>query len=239
MSNPLPDGELRVLHWNIHSWLDTAGASNLDSVIEVVRETTPHVVSLVEVDEAWGNASRIEAVAEQCGYSSIFAPVLEYGEDEPRGGFGNALLTRLPISAVRQRQLVWPSTIYDGSEPSESRSVTFTRLGEVWVGTTHLPRSDADARAAALRRLRTIVGDLDGKWLLCGDFNTSASSWLGSADPVSVVPSPAQPTYPTGEPVEAIDYCVASPTLALNAKVLDIGGSDHLAVLFEARATDG
>ncbi|MFB9303748.1 endonuclease/exonuclease/phosphatase family protein [Kibdelosporangium philippinense] len=211
----------------------------MDNVVDLVRETDPQVVSLVEVDETWGDTSRIEAVAEQCGYTSVFAPIFEYGQEHgPRGGFGNALLSRLPFSIVRQRQLVWPSTVYDGSEPSELRSVTFAKFGSLWVGTTHLPRGDAEARAAALRRLTSITGELDGEWLLCGDFNTPASSWLSSSDSVSVAPRPAVPTYPADEPVEAIDYCVASPGIVLNAKVLDAAGSDHLAVLFEARASD-
>ena len=29
--------ELRMLHWNIHSWSDDAGASNLESVVNLTR----------------------------------------------------------------------------------------------------------------------------------------------------------------------------------------------------------
>ena len=42
---------LRVLHWNIHSWRDESGGSNLECVVDLMRAIDPHVVSLVEVDE--------------------------------------------------------------------------------------------------------------------------------------------------------------------------------------------
>jgi hypothetical protein len=67
-----PANELRMLHWNIHSWRDDAGASNLESVVNLVRATDPHVVSLVEVEEPWGGPSALDEVANRGGYASIF-----------------------------------------------------------------------------------------------------------------------------------------------------------------------
>ena len=56
--------------------------------------------------------------------------------------------------AVQQWQLTWPPAVYDGTEPSETRSVVLARVavgdGAVWVGSTHLPASDRQSRAAAL-----------------------------------------------------------------------------------------
>ena len=82
----------------------------------------------------------------------------EFGRDRPDGGFGNALLTRLPILAVEQWQLLWPPRLYDGSEPSEARSVLLARVQQMqapfWAGITHLPRQDGQARTDALRCLR-------------------------------------------------------------------------------------
>jgi endonuclease/exonuclease/phosphatase family metal-dependent hydrolase len=98
-----------------------------------------------------------------------------------------------------------------------------------------LPRSDSRARANALRRLATLTQKLDGYWLVCGDFNTPASSWLDSNHSVVVCPEPARPTYPANKPVEPIDYCVASPGLLVEGKVLPVGGSDHLPLLVFAR----
>jgi hypothetical protein len=50
-------GELRVLHWNIHSWRDTGGEPNSEGIVDLIREIRPDAVSLVEVDESWGMPS--------------------------------------------------------------------------------------------------------------------------------------------------------------------------------------
>jgi endonuclease/exonuclease/phosphatase family metal-dependent hydrolase len=227
--------ELRVLHWNIHSWRDDAGASNLESVVNLVRATDPHVVSLVEVDESWGRPSALDEVANCCGYASIFVPAFEFGTGLPTGGFGNALLSKLPILAVQQRQLVWPPRLYDGSEPSEQRSVVFAKLqtaaGPVWVGSTHLPRSKADTRMDAAQRLAAITQELRSQWLLLGDFNMPASVWLGAHQSLRAYPTPVEPTHPTKGPVEPIDYCVTTKELPVQAEVLPEAGSDHLPIL--------
>jgi endonuclease/exonuclease/phosphatase family metal-dependent hydrolase len=234
--------QLRILYWNIHSWRDPSGAANLQAIADLVHETNPQVVSLVEVDEPWGTSDALQELATQMDYTWMFVPSFEFGDQAPAGGFGNALLTTLPILAVQQWQLLWPSKVYDGTEPSEARSVIFAKVGfaqsPVWCGSTHLPRSDAQARVNALQRLTALTHKLDSHWLLCGDFNTPASSWLGSDRSTIVCPGPAQPTYPAHRPVEPIDYCVASPGLHVTGTVLEVSGSDHLPVVVWARVAD-
>lgn len=225
---------LRVLHWNIHSWRDDAGGSNLDSVIDLILATDPHVVSLVEVDEAWGTTSPVRELADRCDYSSVFVPSFEFGHDEPAGGFGNALLTKLPILAVLQRNLTWPPRIYDGTEPSEARAVVLARLRysskPFWIGSTHLPRNDARARIDALHRLVVLTKDLEDDWMVCGDFNTPASSWPENYRSLTICPTPGEATHPADQPVEAIDYCIATPGLVMEANTLSASGSDHLPI---------
>jgi endonuclease/exonuclease/phosphatase family metal-dependent hydrolase len=230
--------QLRVLHWNIHSWRDESGASNLDAIADLVGEIDPHVVSLVEVDERWGMSDTLHELANRVGHSWIFAPSFEFGHEAPAGGFGNAVLTKLPILAVQHWQLLWPSQLYDGTEPSEPRSVVFAKLGflqsALWFGSTHLPRSDTQARANALDRLMALTQNLHKHWLICGDFNAPALSWLDGDRSVVVCPEPTQPTYPTHKPAEPIDYCLASPGLLVEGQVLEVAGSDHLPLVITA-----
>jgi endonuclease/exonuclease/phosphatase family metal-dependent hydrolase len=235
------DDHLRILHWNIHSWRDPSGGPNLEAIAALIRRTGPHVVSLTEVNEPWGMAASVAGLAGLAGdgYSWLFVPSFEFGRTAPTGGFGNALLTRLPILAAQQWQLLWPSRQYDGSEPSEPRAALFARLdfaaAPVWVGTTHLPRNDPWARDKGLERLMALTRGMGDRWLLCGDFNTSPSSWLGAGDPVTVSPDPPVATYPADDPVEPIDYCLAAPGIVLSAEVLPVEGSDHLPQLVQAR----
>jgi endonuclease/exonuclease/phosphatase family metal-dependent hydrolase len=256
------DDHLRILHWNIHSWRDAYGEPNLEPIAALIRRTEPDVVSLTEVNESWGMAGSLARLAEMATvadgvYAWLFVPSFEVGRTGPTGGFGNALLTRLPILAAQQWQLLWPSRQYDGSEPSEPRAALVARLARasapVWVGTTHLPRNDPWARNKALERLMTLVRGLGDRWLLCGDFNTPPS-WLAdgasvtagpvtagpvTASPVTaatitVSPDPPVATYPADDPVEPIDYCLAAPGIGLTTEVLAAAGSDHLPLLVRA-----
>jgi endonuclease/exonuclease/phosphatase family metal-dependent hydrolase len=166
-------------------------------------------------------------------------PAFEFGNGKPEGGFGNALLTTLPILAANQWQLLWPPRIYDRTEPSEPRVLILARLGwpgaPFWAGTSHLPREDEQARTGALERLKMLTDGLVEPWLIASDFNTPASSWLDPAAPL-VVSAPLM-TYPASAPAEPIDYCIASPGFQLDAEVLGSAASDHLPLLISAHQT--
>jgi endonuclease/exonuclease/phosphatase family metal-dependent hydrolase len=232
-------GELRILHWNIHSWRDESGMSNLEAVAELMQKINPDIVSLVEVDETWDHTAMLDQLAVRTGYCSIFTPAFEFGHDTPVGGFGNALLSRLPVLSVRQRQLLWPPRVYADSEQSESRTVVLAQLQTpsraMWVGCTHLPRNEPSSRTDAARRLLHIMQGLPDPWLLVGDFNMPAAAWLTEMPLLRAYPNPAVPTYPTKNPVEAIDYCVASEGTIVQVEVLSEPGSDHVPILVRSR----
>lgn len=123
--------------------------------------------------------------------------------------------------------------LYDGTEPTEPRAVLLGRLetagGPIVVGTTHFPRSDEARRKHLSTRLLELLGEQSGPYVLCGDFNQAATDWITNG--IAVVPSPQIPTYPTSDPREAIDYCLASDVEIGDARVLLSEASDHLAVL--------
>jgi endonuclease/exonuclease/phosphatase family metal-dependent hydrolase len=242
---------LLMLHWNVHSWRDASGQPNLDAVVDLVNETDPDVISLVEVSEPWAAPIRLPELARRTGYAWMFVPSVEPGTDRPARGYGNALLTRLPVLAFQQWQLTWPPRVYDGTEPSESRSVALARLAlpsatvepgaptAVWAGSTHLPSNDPRERAAALSRLASLARGLDGPWVVCGDFNAAPAEWIEPGAPIVVGPDPPQPTFPASDPSRPIDYCIASPGVALDASPVWVAGSDHLPVLARCRPRPG
>jgi endonuclease/exonuclease/phosphatase family metal-dependent hydrolase len=227
--------ELRVLHWNIHSWRDTDGEPNAEAVVNLIRENMPHAVSLVEVNEPWGMPSILAEVAAKCGYSWTFCPSFEFGKDSTAGGFGNALLTRIPMTAVQQWRLFSPPRLYDGTEPSEPRSVVMARLtfsgAPLWLGSTHLPANDPGDRAAAALRLQELARRFTTPWIICGDFNAPPSACFTDDGTFVVSPDPVQPTFPANHPTRPIDYCIAAPGTFHHGVVLQTGGSDHLPLL--------
>jgi endonuclease/exonuclease/phosphatase family metal-dependent hydrolase len=232
--------DLLILHWNVHSWRDASDRPNLDTVIGLVAAHNPDVVSLVEVNEPWAAPVSVPELARRAGYSWIFVPAVELGGATPARGYGNALLSRRPVLAVQQWRLTWPATVYDGTEPSESRTVVLARVQTgagvaVWTGSTHLPSTDRDARAAALRQLTAAAQGLDRPWVICGDFNTAPRTWIKRGQPIVVGPRPAWPTFPARFPVQSLDYCIASPGARLRARPLLAAGSDHLPLLARCR----
>lgn len=220
---------MRLLHWNIHMWRDAEGRDNKQAIAELIGQVTPDVVSLVEVDEPWGHADGLQWLAAELGYQWIFVPAFEY---RSAGGFGNALLARPPIRAVQHWQLLSPR-LYSGDEPSEPRAVLLAQVGDAtawWIGSTHLPRLDPTMRAEASGRLLQLVERLSTPWVLCGDFNQPATTWLPES--MVVAPNPPIATHPAAEPMEAIDYCIVGGTVA-KADVLPSDASDHLPVVVE------
>lgn len=239
-TDAMPDASgFRILHWNIHSWKDEAGRSNLDQVVDLIVTTSPDVVSLVEVNEPATGPTPLHRLATDTAYHSVFTPAFEYGTDHPDGQFGNAILSRLPLLDVRHHQLVWPRRFYDGTEPSEPRSLVLGRVeadgGPVWVGSTHLPASDRVARDDALDRALSVMIGLPSPWLLVGDFNTEFASWQDRHPTVRAYPLDPIPTYPTSNPSKPIDYCIAGRAQHIDVRVMDVAGSDHLPILVQFR----
>jgi endonuclease/exonuclease/phosphatase family metal-dependent hydrolase len=220
---------MRILHWNIHSWTDVAGRPNAQAVADLIRDAAPDVVSLTEVNEPWG---RPETLSRISGYTWIFAPSVEFGSR----GYGNALLTRVPVTAVQHVCVYSPEHGYQGTEPTETRSATVARLSSggmsVWVGSTHFPATLPDRRETAARTLRRLARGLGEPWIICGDFNAPAAELFAG---LPAYPDPAEPTYPAGAPATAIDYFLTSPGMDVKAEVLPAVGSDHLALLATAR----
>ena len=222
----------------MHSWQDAAGAPNGAAVSALIRDTAAHVVSLVEVNEPWGAPSVVAEIAGDCGYAWTFVPCVELGTAPGRRGYGNALLTRVPVTATQQVSVFRPEGRYDGSEPSETRSLVLAAVHGpgVWVGSTHFPATHQSARKAATTALLDVLRELRTPWIVSGDFNDPPSAlFTGRTDLLRCHPAAGEPTYPARRPKIAIDYFLTSPDVTMKAEVLHVSGSDHLPILGTAR----
>ncbi|MGB5758868.1 MAG: endonuclease/exonuclease/phosphatase family protein [Acidimicrobiales bacterium] len=222
---------MKILHYNIHSWLDAKGLDNVERVAKLIGDHDPDVVSLVEVDETWGQPSNIEHIADQLGYHWAFIPAFEYRQ---QGGFGNALLSRTPFLSVQQRDLL-PPAMYDGTEPSEPRTVLLAQIdsphGRIAIGSTHLPRSSIEPRQHAATQLLNILQRIEVPWIVCGDFNQTPA-WLDD-HALGLAPKQPTPTYPASGPIEPIDYAIARDIPISGRAIPDNDASDHLPILIE------
>lgn len=101
---------MRVASWNIHGAVGADGRRDIGRVAEVLAGLDADVVGLQEVEArpALSAVDQALALATMLGMTPLRGPLLFEGGL----GYGNLLLTRLPVLAVRARRLPGP-----GHEP--------------------------------------------------------------------------------------------------------------------------
>lgn len=231
-------GDLRVMTFNIES-----GARGLERVAGVIREQSPDIVALQEVDVGSTRAGGKDQVAELSArtglpYRAHFPTTRLYG-----GDYGIALLSRYPLEAVAQYPLPGPR----GSEPrTVAHAVVSVGGREVSVYATHLIRRPFNG-AARVRQSAFIANLLarDARpKLLMGDLNDDPGSrpvrLLRRAlhDVVAETRSGSVGTYPLPLflPTLRIDYVLACGAFTpVASRVLRVGASDHYPVVADVR----
>jgi len=226
----MADGcRLSIATYNVHSCLGTDGRYDVDRIARVIRDLDADVVALQEVESpnrASGEIDQLSALAAAAGY-----PV---GVDGPtrqcrRGPFGNAVLTRLPVEAVRRIDLSMPAREARGALDVDLRCGATT----VRVVATHFGLRHQERRAQWVRLLDHWSA-ITTPAVLLGDFN----HWWWRDRLLAMIEqrlgaTPALRTFPSRRPVFALDRMWTRPTRALRSlRVVDTPitrvASDHL-----------
>lgn len=213
--------------YNVHGCVGTDRRRDPRRVLDVIRELDADAVALQEL--MWDPADArhlLEEFAHRLGCEAIAGPTLM----REGGHFGNALLTRLPVTGSTRIDLSFP-----GREPRGAIDATLeTADGPLRVVATHLGLSPAERRGQIRRLLgclsepdfepAALLGDLN-EWYLWG----RPLRWLRS----HFGRSPAPATFPARRPVFALDRVWARPEGALrevraHASPLARIASDHL-----------
>ena len=233
----IPSGAaLAVATWNIHACVGADGRYRPDRVARVLDELAADVVGLQEVDSRFGRMGHdtmLDRLARATGMNQVFGPALR----EERGEYGNALLTRLPVRAVRHHDLAFP-----GREPRAALDVDLDLDldpggdGPVLrVLVTHLGLS-ARERRRQIRRLGEILdnGPMAGLTVLLADVNVHLprSPALAPLDD-RLGRAPAFRTWPAPAPLLPLDRIWVAPAAACAARAVHRGrlarlASDHL-----------
>ena len=93
----LPD-EIRVLTYNIHHGEGVDGKFDLPRIADVIKLASPDLVALQEVDQGTARASGVDQPAELArltGMKVVFGRNIDF----QGGGYGTAVLSRLPVKA--------------------------------------------------------------------------------------------------------------------------------------------
>nr|WP_243848617.1 endonuclease/exonuclease/phosphatase family protein [Lysinibacter cavernae] len=224
---------------NLHQGLDANTHVNLGGLVDLVRTQDPDILAVQEVNRGRANNGYNDVLAVLA--AELDLPFL-YGTNSPDGLYGNALLSRLPVTD-------WEYHHFDASSGERrgmleaTLSVAGTAEGpstDLTVLVTHLDHvsGDDNVRGAQLDELNAIW---DGRApaILLGDFNTTPESpelaalgERGWTDALAQYGDPTATTFwgaPGGsEPESRLDYVFVTPGITVERVAsVDSKASDH------------
>jgi endonuclease/exonuclease/phosphatase family metal-dependent hydrolase len=242
--------ELRVVTYNIHHGEGLDRKIDLRRIANVLLAVEPHIVALQEVDQGTRRAGGVDQPAELArltGMEVVFGRNIDYDG----GGYGTAVLTKLPVrsqKSVKLRSFYAPT-----AENPEQRGVQVLELGEkdgpmLLFLNTHLDyRPPDDERMASATTINELVDKRgDEPAILAGDLNAIPESgpidefrkqWkIAGLQAESRAPSaPPLLTSPADKPEKWIDYVIVRPAEkweVVEVRVLDESvASDHRPLL--------
>ena len=231
-----------IATYNVHSCVGGDGQFNPSRVADVIGELRADVVALQEVDaaqRATGFVDQWKFLAEAGNYRCIPGISLRTG----RKRFGNALLTRCPIHAVRLHDLSIARR-----EPRSAIDADLVVQGHLLrVIALHLGLRWHERRQQSERLLDIVMShpgagpERPAGTVLLGDLN----EWRPIRNSLAPLfryfhPAPAPSTFPTRYPVVALDRILICGALQLRELKTHVSrlarlASDHLPV--SARAS--
>jgi endonuclease/exonuclease/phosphatase family metal-dependent hydrolase len=248
--------ELRVVTYNIHHGEGLDGKIDLPRIAKVLLAAEPDVVALQEVDQGTRRAGGVDQPAELArltGMEVVFGRNIDYDG----GGYGTAVLTKLPI---RSHQSVKLKSFYAPTATNpEQRGVQVLELGDadgpgLSFLCTHLDyRPPDDERMASAKTINGLALERGEELaILAGDLNATpqsrviaefAKEWrVVGAKPQAAGGAKPLLTFPADKPDRWIDYVLVRPAERweiLEMQVLEEAvASDHRPLLAVLRRLD-
>jgi endonuclease/exonuclease/phosphatase family metal-dependent hydrolase len=227
---------LTVLTYNIYHGEDANGKSNLDAVAGIINSLGPDVVALQEVDNKTTRAKGLDLTAElseRTGMEGVFGKAMDYAG----GGYGEAVLSRLPILDTKNNPL--PHTPKAEPRAALEVHVQLPAGGKlVFVGTHLDHQRDQKNRTMQASRIKELYEGYELPIILAGDLNAVPGS-----DPINLLSrewsyagqGEAKSTFPSVKPRRKIDYIMYKPKdrwRVIEIRVIDEKvASDHCPVL--------
>jgi endonuclease/exonuclease/phosphatase family metal-dependent hydrolase len=223
-------GRLAVASYNLHSCVGMDRRRSPARIADVLCELDCDIYALQEVDNQPGEheeSMQLEYLSQKMGMSAV--PGLRIVRH--RGEYGNAILTRLPITDIRRHDLS-----YSWSEPRGAVDVQLDLRGQpLRVIATHLGLRRSERRFQWRRLMVAIAeGSMEMPTIVLGDMNEwyrGARTLREAHDAFGEPPAPAG--FPSFAPLLALTRIWVRPRAAIASIVahrteLTRTASDHL-----------
>lgn len=235
-----PQSPLRIVTYNIHRSRGMDRRTRPDRVAAVLRDIGADVIALQEVVGA-GTAglNHVEEIGAALGMGWVLAPVRHLRGHQ----FGNAVLSRFPVTHHSQHDLTWKSCEERGLQRVDLNVNGHT----LHVYNVHLGTAILERRYQA-QRLATVVADrhVTGAKIVLGDFNewmkglttSLLSEKLKSIDLGKYLAR--RRTYPGFFPIVHLDHIYYDGALDITGVELartrlSLVASDHLPLIADIR----
>ncbi|HEX6733912.1 MAG TPA: endonuclease/exonuclease/phosphatase family protein [Azonexus sp.] len=205
---------LRIASYNIHRCAGGDGRTDAARVVRVIDEMGCDTIGLQEVasdHHGRHDSVQLDYLAERTQMQAIAGHTIVHHT----GHFGNALLTRRPVLAVRLHDLSFPRR-----EPRGAIEAEIDVAGQAMrVFVTHLGLRPAERRYQVRRMLDLLAGVPEGQAVVVlGDIN----EWLPLGRPLRWLhdllgEAPAERSFPARLPLFALDRVWVRPYWALLA----------------------
>lgn len=214
LDQTLGDDCLRISSYNIHRCVGHDGRLDVARVAEVIGELGCGIVGLQEVDnlsDGKHDSMQLDFLARETAMESIAGDTIIHHQ----GTFGNALLTRYPVRAIRRHDFS-----YYEREPRGAIDVDLDVDGEVvQVIVTHLGLRPSERRFQ-VRRMLNLLHDIPSERMVVvlGDIN----EWLPLGRPLRWLHgmlghAPSERSFPARLPLFALDRVWVRPRHTLLA----------------------
>ena len=227
---------LTVMTYNIRHGMGIDGVLDFSRVVETIREVDPDILILNEVDQENPRSARLrqaEIIAKELNMSYFFSLA------EGRSNYGNAVLSKFPITAEFGFVLPRPEWML-AVDRGCSAIVTEIEGREVLVMGTHLGLGGIMEIQTELRKIlevyleleeipAIIAGDLNAEWY---DLQYGVPEFFDHFNSVNHALDKSLHTIPADRPGRQIDYIFVNHYFEIvDAFTVASYASDHLPVV--------
>ncbi|MEJ2309293.1 MAG: endonuclease/exonuclease/phosphatase family protein [Gammaproteobacteria bacterium] len=228
---------MRIATYNIHRAIGRDLQKKPERIAAVLRELDADLVALQEVGYEAGRPGNVLEYLGDAMEARVIEGVTLLDE---QGNYGNAILTRLPVSSLHLHDIS-----VDGREPRGAIELKLeVNSIEFQIIATHLGLRPGERRQQ-IERLTSLLNDSPANIkILLGDLN----EWFLWGRPLRSLyrlfgRTPSPPTFPARWPWFALDRIWVQPLVVLEAlqvhkSVMSRQASDHLPLIAELRINE-